>query len=399
MGPLDGITVLDVTQVVSGPFASMTLADLGAEVVKIERPDGGDIARSNPPYVHGQSAYFAAVNRNKKSVALDLKSAEGQAAALALAEEADVLIENAPPGRMERFGLDYETVREYSEEIVYCSITGFGQTGPYRERPALDIVVQAMSGIASITGPPEGPPCRAGIPVGDIAGATYAVQAVLAALYDRARGGGGEYVDVSMLDCAISWLTVRAGDTFATGERYPRMGNELDEYVPYGIYEAADAPLAVVVATDDQWARLCTAIGRPGLADDDRFATTAARREHREDVEAALETALAEHSAAEWFERFAGAGVPAAPVYDTRELWDDEHVAARDLRTTAGESERAHDAIRYPVRFERQEAGIERGVPRLGEHTREALERAGYDDSEIDAFEAAIREHYPDDGA
>jgi len=394
--PLDGITVLDVTQVVSGPFASMLLADLGAEVIKIERPDGGDIGRTNPPHVDGRSAYFAAVNRNKRSVALDLKEPAGQAAVLALAEEADVLVENHPPGRMERFGLDWASVRERTPELVYCSISGFGREGPYRELTALDVVVQAMSGITSVTGPSGGLPYRAGIPIGDIAGSMYAVQGILLALYDRARGGGGEHVDVSMLDGAISWLTVRAGYTFGTGDPHPRTGNELTEYVPYGVFEAADAPLAIAVVADHQWARLCEAIDRPALAGDDRFETAPARRANREELQSLLGAVLAERTASEWFDRMAAAGVPAAPVHDTASVWDDEHVRSRDL--LADVEGDPFEAIRYPVRFDGLGTSVRRGTPRLGEDTRTALERAGYDDEEIEAFEAAIREHHPDDG-
>jgi len=393
--PLNGLTVLDVTQVVSGPFASMMLADLGAEVIKVERPDGGDIGRTNPPHVDGQSAYFAAVNRNKKSVALDLKEPEGQAAVLALAEDADVLIENHPPGRMERFGLGYESVREHNEALIYCSISGFGREGPYRELPALDVVVQAMSGITSVTGPSDGHPYRAGIPIGDIAGSMYAVQGILLALFDRARGGGGEHVDVSMLDGAISWLTVRAGYTFGTGDPHPRTGNELTEYVPYGVFEAADAPLAIAVVADHQWARLCEAIDRPALARDDRFATAPARRANREELETILGSVLGEHTAAEWFEWMAAAGVPAAPIHDTASVWEDDHVRTRGL--LADVDGEPFDAIRYPVRFDGLGSGVRRGTPRLGEDTREALARAGYDEAEIDAFEAAIREYRPEE--
>lgn len=408
MQPLSDVTVVDATQVVSGPFASTMLADLGAEVVKVERPDGGDIGRTNAPFVGGVSTYFAAVNRNKRSVALDLRSEAGREAFLSLAEKADVVVENHPPGRMGRFGLDYESVRARNPDVVYCSITGFGQTGPYRELPALDIVVQAMSGIMDITGPPDGRPYRAGIPVADIASSMYAVQAILAALYgrDRARTGadgsagdgesGGEYIDVSMLDCTLSWLTVRAGYTFGTGEPYPRMGNELSEYVPYGLVEAADGPMAVVAATDAQWRALCAAIDRPELATDERFETVDDRREHRGALDAALDEAFAERPSAEWFDRLAEAGVPAAPVYDTLEVWDDPQVQSRGLRDSVDADGETLPTVGYPVRFEGFEPATTERPPELGEHTREALAEAGYSDSEIDDFVAAIEAYAPD---
>jgi len=381
MPPLDGTTVLDVTQMVSGPFASMVLADLGAEVLKVERP-GGELGRSNPPFTDGRSEYFTAVNRNKRSVALDLKSDDGREAFLALAEDADVVVENNPTGRMERFGIGYDAVRERNPEVIYCSITGFGQTGPYADRPALDIVAQAMSGVMSITGPPEGDPYRAGVPIGDIAASMYAVQGVLLALLGREQGDGGEYIDISMLDCLQSWLTVRAGYTFGTGERYPRTGNALAEFVPYGTFEASDGHLAVVVVADHQWDRLCAAIDRPDLGADPDLETAAGRREHRERVESELAETFATAPVDEWFDRLAGADVPVAPVYDTLETWEDEHVRHRGLRA---EVEGA-DAIRHPVKYGSTEPSIRRGVPAVGEHTRETLEAAGVDDERIAAL-------------
>lgn len=396
MRPLEDVRVLDVTQVVSGPFASMMLADLGAEVTKIERPDGGEIGRTNPPFENGYSTYFTAVNRNKRSVALNLKTSEGQEAFLSLAEEADVIIENNPTGRMKRFGLDYESVQEVNEEIIYCSITGFGQTGPYRDLPALDIITQAMSGVMSITGPPDEQPYRAGIPVGDIAGSMYAVQSVLVALYNRMENGGGEYIDVSMLDSAISWLTVRAGYTFGTDEPYPRMGNKLTEYIPYGIFETADAPLAVVAVSDRHWSQLCEVIERPQLADDDRFRTAAARRENRDQLEPILQSIFKNRSSQEWFERLSKAHVPASPIYDTAEVWEDEHVKSRKLRDTVGDHHKSTTAIRYPVKFERIDPTISRGPPDLGEHTQEALKRAGYSNEEVAKFVEAVEQNYPE---
>jgi crotonobetainyl-CoA:carnitine CoA-transferase CaiB-like acyl-CoA transferase len=381
MSVLDDVTVLDVTQMVAGPLASMVLADMGAEVLKIERPDGGELGRSNPPFTDGHSAYFASVNRNKRSVALDLKSEDGREAFLALAAEADVVVENNPAGRMERFGLGYETVREHNEGIVYCSITGFGQDGPYAGRPALDIVAQAMSGVMSITGPPDGDPYRAGVPIGDIAASMYAVQAVLLALLERADSGQGQRLDVSMLDCLQSWLTVRAGHTFATGEPYPRTGNALAEFVPYGTFEAGDGHLAVVVVADHQWDRLCAALDRPDLGADPALETAAGRREHRERVNGELADTFATATVAEWFDRLADAGVPVAPVYDTRETWADEHVRHRGLRTEIAGGE----AIGHPVGYSDIDTPIRRGVPAVGEHTRERLEAAGVAPATVEA--------------
>jgi crotonobetainyl-CoA:carnitine CoA-transferase CaiB-like acyl-CoA transferase len=395
MNPLADVTVLDVTQMVSGPFASMQLADLGADVYKVERPDGGELGRSNPPFVEGRSTYFASVNRNKGSVALDLKSEDGQAAFLSLAEATDVIIENNPPGRMERFGLDYDAVSERNPGVVYCSISGFGHSGPYRELPALDIVAQALSGVMSITGPEDGKPHRAGVPIGDIAASMYAVQSIVLALYERERTGEGQHLDVSMLDCLATWLTVRAGASWGNGEPYPRMGNSLPEFVPYGVYEASDGYLAVVVVADHHWERLTAVIDREELADDDRFATGEARREHRDAVDDLLREAFATATADEWFERLREHGVPAAPVYDSLEVWDDDHLQARDLLTTVPDGDREANAIRYPVEFTRTDPEISRGVPDLGEDTRSVLAAAGVDEAVIETLLAAIEEPTP----
>jgi formyl-CoA transferase len=382
--------VLDATQMVSGPFASMQLADLGADVYKIERPDGGELGRSNPPFVEDRSTYFASVNRNKESVALDLKSDRGRDAFLSLAEKADVVVENNPPGRMERFGLGYETVSDLNPGIVYCSITGFGQTGPYRELPALDIVAQALSGVMSITGQADGEPQRAGVPIGDIAASMYAVQSIVLALYQRERTGEGDFLDVSMLDCLTTWLTVRAGYSWGRDEPYPRMGNALPEFVPYGVYETTDGYLAVVVVADHHWERLCATIGREDLADDERFATGSARIDNRDAVEEILADAFATATADEWFDRLRERGVPAAPIYDTLEVWENEHVRSRDLLRTVEDGNREANAIRYPVDFGELEAEITEGVPDLGADTRAALSAAGVDEETIEQIVAAI---------
>jgi crotonobetainyl-CoA:carnitine CoA-transferase CaiB-like acyl-CoA transferase len=388
--PLADVTVLDATQMVAGPFASMQLADLGADVYKIERPDGGELGRSNPPIDEGRSAYFASINRNKESVALDLKSDRGREAFLSLAEAADVIVENHPAGRMERFGLGYETISDRNPEIIYCSITGFGHSGPYRDLPSLDMIAQALSGVMSVTGPADGDPHRAGIPIGDIAASMYAVQSIALALYERERTGEGEFLDVSMLDCLTSWLTVRAGSSWDTGEPYPRMGNALPEFVPYDVYDTAEGYLALAVVADHHWDRLCATIGREALADDERFATGAARREHRDAVDEMLGEAFADATADEWFDRLRERGVPAAPIYDTLDVRTDEHVGSRDLLTTVTDGHREVDAIRHPVAFDSTDQQIERGVPALGETTAAALSAVGVDDAQVDAILAAI---------
>lgn len=387
MSLLSDIKVLDVTQVLSGSFASMMLADMGAEVVKVERPETGELGRSYSPFVGERSAYFMSLNRNKKSVALDLSSENGRDAFLRLAEKADVIIENLKPGTMRKFGLGYEDVRERNESVVYCSVSGFGASGPYASLPALDIVVQAFSGNMSITGPPGDQPYRAGIPIADIAGAMYASQSVIAALYGRNETGRGQYIDVSMADGLISWLTVRAGYTFATESAYPRTGNQLDEIVPYGVYETADAHLALAAVADRHWDALCELLERPELADDPRFYDMAARRENREAVDEALTDVFAERPSAEWFDRLSHA-VPVAPVNDTKSVFEDEHVRERGLVEEREIDGHAHQFINSPVRFSDADTDLRRNPPRLGEHTRTELGTVGYDEETLDELEA-----------
>lgn len=387
MGLLSDIKVLDVTQVLSGGFASMMLADMGADVVKVERPETGEMGRANPPFVGERSAYFMSLNRNKKSVTLDLGSEEGRDAFLRLAETADVIVENLKPGALKRFELDYENVRERNEGIIYCSISGFGQTGPYASLPALDIVVQAFSGNMSITGPPGDQPYRSGIPIGDIAGTMYASQSVLAALHERDRTGKGQHIDVSMAEGLTSWLTVRAGYTFATGEAYPRTGNQLDEVVPYGVYETADAHIALAAVADRHWDELCELIDRPELAEDDRFRDMASRRENREAVDEILSEVFAEATSDEWFDRLSQA-IPVAPVNDTKSVFEDEHLRERGLVEEREVDGHSHPFINLPVKFSDADTDIRRNPPLLGEHTREELRAVGYDEATLDELES-----------
>jgi crotonobetainyl-CoA:carnitine CoA-transferase CaiB-like acyl-CoA transferase len=387
MSLLSDISVLDVTQVISGSFASMMLADMGADVVKVERPETGDFGRANPPFVDDRSAYFMSMNRNKKSVTLDFSADEGQEAFLRLAEKADVIIENLKPGTLTKFGLDYEAVRERNEGIIYCSVSGFGQNGPYADLPALDIIVQAFSGNMSMTGPKDGQPYRSGIPVGDIAGSMYASQSVLAALHQRDRTGEGQYIDVSMAEGLISWLTVRAGYTFATGEPYPRTGNQMDEVVPYGLYETKDSYIALAAVQDHHWDRLCELLDRPELATDEQFEDMASRRENREQVDEVLAELFGDRTTDELFDVLARE-IPVAPVHDTKSVFEDEHVRERGLVEECEVDDFQHPFINMPVQFSDATTDIYRNPPTVGEHTREELATVGYDEETLDRLEA-----------
>ena len=368
--PLDGVRVLDCTQMLSGPFATQLLVDLGAEVVKIERPDHGDITRSIGPEAgdSGISAYFASLNRGKRSVELDLSTDEGAVAFERLAERADVLVENYRPGTMEKWGLGYEDLREVNEDLVYCSISGFLE-GPYRDLPAFDMVAQALSGSMSITGEAEGAPARPGIPIGDICAGAYAVIGVVTKLYS----GDGGYVEAPMFEGLVSWLTERAGRTFATGKPYPRLGTVHPSLAPYRVVETADGPFALAIGSDDSWRRLCDAIDRLELAEDERFVTNNDRVANREALLAELGPVFRQRSAEEWFDLFRDHGIPGAPVKDTIEVFEDEH-----LRASGTLEELAIGGVEFPypvcpIEFGDARKRTGHTPANLGEHTAEVL--------------------------
>ncbi|WP_435181080.1 CaiB/BaiF CoA transferase family protein [Halorussus sp. AFM4] len=371
--PLAGARVLDCTQMLSGPFATQLLADLGADVVKVERPDIGDITRAVGPTVGDSdtTAYFASVNRGKRSVELDLSTAAGAAAFERLAADADVLVENYRPGTMAEWGLGYDDLREGNEDLVYCSISGF-LDGPYRDLAAFDMVVQALAGSMSTTGAEDGPPARPGIPVGDVCAGMYAALCVVTALGGRDRHGG-QRIEVPMFEGLVSWLTERAGRTLATGEPYPRMGTAHPSLAPYRAFETADGWFAVAVGSEGTWQSLCEAVDRPDLADDSRFATNADRVEHREELTAELEPLFAGRSAEEWFDRFREHGVPGAPIRDTVEVFEDPQL--RESAVTSDLEIGGVDLplVEFPAQFSGFETGADRAPPRLGADTDDVL--------------------------
>lgn len=382
--PLRDVTVVDLTQVLSGPFASMMLADMGAEVIKIEAVGRGDVSRNMNP----SPEYFQSINRNKRSVGLDLKSERGQKVAKDLIADADVFIENMKPGRTAAFTLSYEDVLEVNENIVYCSISGFGKNSPYDDMPALDLLIQAMSGVMSVTGHSDGPPMWSGLPSGDLAATMYAVQSVVAALYAREQGTiDSEYIEISMLDTTLSWLTNRFGYTFANDEPFPRSGSKHPTVSPFGVFECADGNIALVVNGPQMWADFCDVIDHPELIDDERFRTNDDRLENRDQLREIVEAELTERTVDEWFERLRAQEIPAGPINDTRSIWEDEHVAQRELRQSFECEDRGRiDVVDHPVRFANLETELETPPPKLGEHTDSVLESIGYSDDEIEAL-------------
>jgi formyl-CoA transferase/CoA:oxalate CoA-transferase len=381
--PLDGLVVVDFTRVLSGPYCTMLLGDMGARVVKIEQPGRGDDTRAwGPPFVGTESAYFLSVNRNKESLALDLKSPGAVRVIEALLDRADVLVENFRPGTMERLGFGWEQVSRRWPRVVYCSISGFGQTGPRRDEPGYDAVIQGESGLMSITGDGDGPPFRLGVAIADVVSGMYAAQGIAMALLARARTGRGQCVDVGMLDAAVSLLTYQAGSYFATGVVPGRLGNRHPTIVPYETFAAADGEFVLAVGNDDLFRRFCDAIGQPALAADPRFATNRARVEHYAELRPVIDGVLRSRTRSEWNTVLKGAGIPSGGVRDIAEVLADPQLEARTMieeveHAVAG----AVRVLGLPVKLSATPGAIRRPPPALGEHTAAILGELGLGDS------------------
>ena len=335
-GPLSGLLVVDLSRVLAGPFAAMLLADLGARVIKVERPDGGDDSRGYGPFLDGESMYFARVNRGKESVALDLKDEADREQLLRITDRADVLVENFRPGVMARLGLDYATLSARNPGLVYASISGFGHTGPWRERPAYDAVVQALSGLMAITGAADGHPVKPGAPVADLSAGLYGFAGITAALLGRATTGRGSHVDIAMYDATVSLLEGAALWFLASGEEPPRMGNAHHAIAPFDTFATADRDIVICAANDRLFAALCAAIGASELVTQPEFADNAARHRNRDALKAALEQRLAAQPAPTWLTAIGAAGVPCSPVSDVADAVASEQTAARRMVITAG---------------------------------------------------------------
>ncbi len=387
--PLDGITVVDLTRVLSGPYCTMLLGDMGARVIKVEQPGRGDETRAwGPPFQGGESAYFLSINRNKESVALDFKTAAGRRLLEALIAKADVLVENFRPGTLDRLGLGYADLSARRPALVYCSVSGFGQTGPKREMAGYDMVLQAEAGLMSITGPADGPACRLGVAVADILAGLLACHGIVLALYARQRTGRGQQVDVAMFDSVVSLLSYQAALAVATGIPPGRMGNEHPTIVPYDSFEAADGPFVLAVGNDGQWRRCCAAAGLDELAADPRFVTNPARVQHRDELRPLLATAFRARSRESWLARFADAGVPAGAVRAIDQVLEDPQIAARAmLQPTEHPAAGIIKLLGLPIKLGATPGGIRTPPPLLGQHTRVVLERDLHlQQSEIDAL-------------
>ncbi|AOK16384.1 CaiB/BaiF CoA transferase family protein [Burkholderia cepacia] len=402
MGALSHIRVLDLTRVLAGPWCAQTLADFGADVIKVERPGAGDDTRHwGPPYLKdadgadtAEAAYYLAANRNKRSVTVDIATPEGQQIVRELAAQSDVVLENYKVGQLKKYGLDYDSLRAVKPDLVYCSVTGFGQTGPYAHRAGYDFIVQGIGGFMSITGErdgePGGGPQKAGVAIADLATGLYSTIAVLAALTHRDRTGEGQYIDMALLDVQVALLANMNTNFLASGKPPVRWGNAHPNIVPYQTFQTSDGWIIVAVGNDGQFRKFVEAGGRPGLADDERFATNPSRVRHRDTLVPILAEMVKARGKADWIDALEAAGVPCGPINDLEEVFDNEQVVARGMQVSLPHPSGA-DAklVRNPIRMSATPPDARTAPPLLGAQTDDVLrDMLGYDDVRIAALRA-----------
>ena len=390
-GPLAGMKVVELAHIMAGPVCGLMLADMGADVIKVEKPDGDDTRRFLPPEINGESAAYLMMNRNKRGIALNLKTDEGRGVLKRLLTEADAVIENYRLGTMERLGLGYETLREINPGLIYCEISGFGRTGPYATRGGFDLIAQGMSGLMSITGEGPGrPPVKSGAPVSDITAGILGALGVASAYAHKLRTGEGQKVDTSLFEAGIVHTYWQSAIAFATGTPPGPMGSAHPLNAPYQAFRTADGWLNIGAANQKNWERMLQAIEAPELADDPRFASNRDRMRHLAELEEVLNDKFAVETTERWMARLEEVGVPCGPVLDVAEMHVNEQTLAREMvvetqHPTAG----GVKAIGLPIKFSETPGGIGRPAPRLGEHNREVLREFGYDDAEIERLAAS----------
>jgi len=385
-GPLAGIRVIDLTHMLSGPYCTWLLGALGADVIKVERPRSGDFTRIIEPMVEDESLYFLSVNRNKRSVTLNLKDPKGKALLMKLVEGADVLVENNRAGVMDRLGLGKDHLAKVNPGLVYASISGFGQTGPYQHRAAFDVVVQALSGMMSVTGEPGGGPCRVGTSIGDIGASLFAAIGILAALQKRQSTGRGEAVDVAMLDCQLALLENAVARTLNTGEQPRALGSRHPLIAPFQAFATADHPLAVCVDTNEQWERMCRAMKIEYLLRDPRFPNGSRRNANHGDLEPILKAAFASRPREEWLALFDEFDVPSSPINSVAEAMQDEQVRHREMVVEVPPGS-GRKFIDVPIRMRDSAKPESSRAPRLGEHTNSILAEIGLSEQEVKQLE------------
>jgi crotonobetainyl-CoA:carnitine CoA-transferase CaiB-like acyl-CoA transferase len=389
---LDGIRVLDLSRVIAGPFCSQILGDMGAEVIKVEQPGVGDDSRTwGPPFMQGESVYFFSINRNKKSVTVDMKDPRGMAIVRELAKRSDVLLENFKPGTLERLGLEWEGLHRDNPRLVFCSVSGFGRTGPSAERGGYDVIVQAVGGLMGITGDPDGPPVKVGVALTDICTALYAHGAILAALYARERTGEGQRIDLSLLETQIAVLINIASSYLNAGEIPGKWGTAHVNIVPYQAFRMRDGYMIIGAANDRLWVKLCEAIGLAEMARDPAYATNAQRVAHREEIVRRLEERFGARTRKEWEAVLAPLGIPCGPINRMDEVFADPQVRHLQMVLEAEHPQVGRmRMVRNPVTFSRTPVDLRQAPPKLGEHTEEILRNLlGYSAAEVEALRAA----------
>ncbi len=386
---LSGIRVLDLSRILAGPHCTMNLGDLGAEVIKVERPGTGDDTRTwGPPFAGGESAYYLCCNRNKKSISIDLKNPGGRELVRELAKKSDVLVENFTPGLMKRFGLDYETLREDNPRLIYCSITAYGQDGPYRDRPGYDMVLSAIGGLMWITGPQGGEPCKVGVAITDVVTGIHASGAIMAALFRRERTGRGQYIDCSLLDIQVAALANVASNYLVADKEAQRWGTAHESIIPYQVFSTKDRPIAIAVANQKLWESFCRTIHKQEWIEDPRFESNAKRVENRTELVARVAEVMAQKSCEQWLELFVDASIPCGPVNNMQNLFADPQVLHREMVV-----EVPHETIGtlrltgVPIKYSETPASVRLPPPRLGQHTDEILgDVLGYSREQVEVL-------------
>ena len=388
--PLDGVTVLDCTQVMAGPFCTLLLGDMGADVIKVERPEGDDVRRQGPPWIAGRAASFLAINRNKRSIVLNLRTDEGKDVFRRLADRADVVTENFRPGAMDKLGLGHKQLLELKPSLIYAAISGFGQTGPYSQRRGFDLVAQGMSGLMSVTGNPGGPPVKVGVPIPDLTAGMYAAYGILNAYIHRLKTGEGQMVETSLLEAGIAYSFWESTVYFYGGEVPGPLGSAHRLSAPYQAFRTSDGYMNIGGATQRTWASLCKAIGHEELASDPRFAEPGDRKIREVELATILEETFFTQTTDQWMKVLDEAGVPCGPINDLDQVYNDPHVLARNMLVEQHDPEIGTlKNIGIPVKLSATPGRIRRRAPDLGEHTREVLLEAGYTGADVDRLAEA----------
>jgi len=387
--PLDDLFVVDLSRILSGPVCTMLLADMGAEIVKVEPPPLGDDSRQwGPPFIGGISTYFLSINRNKKSLGLNLKTEQGRRILWKLIERADVLIENFRPGVLDKLGFGYEAVAKVNPRAVYCSISGFGHTGPYKERPGYDVIAQGESGMMDLTGYPDGPPAKLGASLADIVAGLYACNGICLALLARHKSGKGQHVDVSLLDGMVSTLTYHALIYLSTGRSPKRAGTRHPSIVPYESFQAKDGFVNIAVTNQKQWENFCQVLGFPDIAVDERYETMQARLANYGHLRPIIERVVSRMTRAEVMQMMSEVGIPAGPINTVGEILDDPHILAREMvRELVHPEYGPLKVLGIPIKLSDTPGVVENAPPKFGEHNREVLSTLGYGEEQIAQFE------------